>query len=213
MDENAFVFHDGQKASTPAELLHILKRIEPSLAESHLSAQHNDYANWVQAVHQDDKLAAALRSCRNVSEVIQVLRQNTMPKRKTQTPPKASERSMQTPPPSKPASQPARNSAKQPQPDTPPPFRRTSMSSRDTQAQKDAPVEHPPQVEEEDPVKKQEFTPKKRRSPIGWDKPLRGDPIRDLARKGLHEHPHIREFIIGLALGIIIGALATALAI
>ena len=64
-DEHNFWCNNGEVYKSLAELANGLKNISPDAFSHHVSAEKNDFHNWVRDVFQDPKLAADLKIAKN----------------------------------------------------------------------------------------------------------------------------------------------------
>jgi len=72
-DGEQFYVHEGPAVSTVAELADVLAQADRGVFEHHISAGHNDFADWIRGVFGDDTAAAVVESARNPSEVVYIL--------------------------------------------------------------------------------------------------------------------------------------------
>jgi len=68
--ENEFVFLDGRRAKNILELNDILERLSDEDFQSFVNPRKNDFANWIEAILLDKKLAERLRSTLSKDQTI-----------------------------------------------------------------------------------------------------------------------------------------------
>lgn len=62
---DAFVFHNGRRAHTAADLAQILEEGPEALYTDHVNAERNDFASWANHALQEPVLAARIREAKN----------------------------------------------------------------------------------------------------------------------------------------------------
>ncbi|MGV8169318.1 MAG: hypothetical protein ACP5N3_04650 [Candidatus Nanoarchaeia archaeon] len=72
---NEFLFANGGRAKSIAELKDRLKEMDQALFESHVSSEKNDFASWIRDVFQEYELAHRVRSAKTKEEMINILEQ------------------------------------------------------------------------------------------------------------------------------------------
>ena len=73
--EKEFVFHDGRRAESLSELYRIVCTLSDDAFYAFVTAQKNDFANWIEFVLCDCELAKKIRSVRFREEIARIIEQ------------------------------------------------------------------------------------------------------------------------------------------
>ncbi len=181
VSDTAFHFSDGSKAETLKELVSILQKQDSSVTARHITSDRNDFAQWITHVHNDQALAAEVQKCRTPYEVASVIDKKINP------PPVTSQLT--------PLKEKLRAIAPKP----------TLATAKPTPSQQ-APAQKPEPQQEHRFVAPHSTAPATKAPEWTPSTPL---PTRSGVT--IKNNPHVRDFVLGLIIGIVIGVLAYGL--
>lgn len=209
MRDDAFFFASSQAAETVEQLRDALRTVEPSVSGSHVTAEKNDFANWVRHVHSDEELARRLEKCRSVYQVLQVLDERIDgPKRHaqfTRSQPLFSHRS--EPATERHVTQPVAVHEPEPKHEAPEPFTVQHTDEPEPYTAQELHVEEPTPVAQEIPAREQP-------AEVPRSVPRFVPPIERSAGQAPEQppgnklSPTLKEFLIGFGAGAILGVIA-----